>query len=320
MAVTDRFRQREELTPIHLNNVQGDSVTDFDLYINIGGHLVLYAPRPYRWHQDEIDRLYQDGHAQLYYDFQDESKVSVYQLIHTLPVTESLLNLEPQKRINRLMELIASFNKIFQNQNLTTAGLEKGQEIAEKLTDCIQEDPNCIKIIETLQEHHKYTYFHSARVAAYSIALAIEMSNPTDSELQDLGIGCMLHDIGKVNINSDILNREGQLDEREWAMIKKHPENGLAMVGNAKIGLVSKEIILHHHEREDGGGYPHGLSGVELLPEVKIAAFSDIFDALTSKRPYQKTRTRYEALDFIRFHLLDMVDRDSFKAMVNLLK
>ena len=124
----------------------------------------------------------------------------------------------------------------------------------------------------------------------------------------------------KAKIDKKILDQKAKLSQQDWTIIKKHPENGLAMVANVRIGLVPSEIILHHHERNDGGGYPHGLTASELLTEVKVAAFADVFDALTTKRPYQKTRTRYEALDFVRFHLLDTVDREVFKAFVSLLR
>ncbi len=318
MSTIHTIKSRNELSPIILNTVQGESTTDFDLYINIGGHLVLYAPRPYTWSQDEISRLQQDGHEELFYPTYDKNKVIVYKKVHTLDFN-FLHKLEPQQRIQELLSLSAEFNRIFQDHRLTAAGLEKGRVLTEKLTDCIQEEPTCIKALDRLRDHHEYTYYHCARVAAYSIAIAIEMSHPVDKELHDIAIGCLLHDIGKASIDSDILNQNGRLSEKEWEIVKQHPENGLAMVSGVKLGIVPSEIILHHHEREDGRGYPHGLKGNELLQEVKIAAFSDIFDALTSRRPYQKTRTRYEALDFIRFQLLDMVDRNAFIAMVSLL-
>jgi putative two-component system response regulator len=102
-------------------------------------------------------------------------------------------------------------------------------------------------------------------------------------------------------------------------MMKQHPVYGDDVVKGSLLAVTPREIILHHHERFDGTGYPHNLAERELLEEVKIAAFADVFDALTTNRPYQVSRTRFEALDFIRHKLLKNIHRDSFQAMVELL-
>jgi HD-GYP domain-containing protein (c-di-GMP phosphodiesterase class II) len=161
---------------------------------------------------------------------------------------------------------------------------------------------------------------HSARVASYALALAMEMGQTDKIQLQAMAAGCIFHDIGKSKIDLTILNKNGPLTNDEWTLIKKHPEFGEQLVHDGFLGVVPLEIILHHHERLDGGGYPHKLTAKDILMEVRIASFADTFDALTTNRTYQAGRSRYEALDLIRHRFLEQLDKDCYKAMVLILK
>ena len=137
--------------------------------------------------------------------------------------------------------------------------------------------------------------------------------------LTELATGAMLHDVGKSKIDLAVLNKPGGFTPQEWELMQQHPVFGDAIVADSLLSVMPREIILHHHEQLDGSGYPHHLGERELLEEVKIAAFADVFDALTTNRPYQAARTPYEALDFIKHKLLKNVHKDSYQALVQLL-
>src|SRR5206468_5824975 len=107
--------------------------------------------------------------------------------------------------------------------------------------------------------------------------------------------------------------------QSEWDLMKQHPVFGEAIVADSLLAVVPREIILHHHEKLDGTGYPHQLTERELLEEVKIAAFADVFDALTTNRPYQVSRTPFEAMEFIKHKLLKNMHKDSYGALVSIL-
>lgn len=307
---------RDELAPLPVSVMLQDSVTDFDLFIDVGGHLLLYAPMPYQWNAVEIARLMAEGHVQLWYNHRDAGRVMAYRRVNSIGKIDPTL--PPAERLLNLTDLAAELNRIMFHQAATGATVHKAREISQNLVDCMLEDRTCIRALGRLRDHHEYTFHHSGRVAAYAIAIAVQMSEVREENLQDLGLGCLLHDLGKSTVPGEILNKPGPLNEREWAVIREHPEAGSRILQNADLNLVPNQVILHHHERPDGGGYPHGLVGNELIEEVRIASFADVFDALTSNRPFQKTRTRFEALDFIRFHLLDNLHKGCFKAMVGL--
>jgi len=294
-----------------------NSTSDFDLYIEINGKLVLYSGTPYKWARDELNRLLAAGHRQLFYSNADQSKVEIYRQLASIPKVD--MNLPPIRRVTMITDAAAELTRVLYGHPLTESSLAKGKDIARDLVTTIKEDRACVKALGKLATHDMYTYYHSARVAAYALAIALNMSAQDEEHLESIAIGCLFHDIGKSKINLDILNKQGPLTNDEWSLMRRHPEFGHDAVKKTQLNQIPMEIILHHHERLDGGGYPHNLGPVDLLPEVRIAAFADIFDALTTNRPYQISRTRFEALDLIRNKMLNHLDKDVYKAMVDIL-
>jgi HD-GYP domain-containing protein (c-di-GMP phosphodiesterase class II) len=218
-----------------------------------------------------------------------------------------------------LTEAAAELTRVLYTHPLTDAAFLMGKEIATAMVACVEEDNSCIAAIGLLAHHDYYTYYHSARVAAYSLAIAMHLSQRDSAVLQEMAIGALLHDIGKSKVDLSVLNKRGAYTEQDWQLMKQHPVFGDKIVSSSTLAHLPREIILHHHERLDGTGYPHNLGDHELLEEVKIAAFADVFDALTTNRPYQVSRSRYEALDFIRHRLLKNMHKDSYEALVALL-
>lgn len=294
-----------------------NSVTDFDLFIEVDNKLIPYATAPYRWMRDELTRLLAAGHRVLYYSSSDQQKVDAYGQLIKIPSVD--MSLAPPQRIVSLTDAAAELTRVLYEHPLTEATLARGQDIARDLVTTIREDRTSVKALGKLATHDMYTYYHSARVAAYALAIALHMSAQDEEHLQAIAIGCLLHDIGKSKINLALLNKHGPLTTEEWSLMRQHPEFGHATVRNSLLQQVPREIILHHHERLDGAGYPHQLTSTELLQEVRIATFADIFDALTTNRPYQISRTRFEALDLIRNKMLNHLDKDVYKAMVDIL-
>ena len=105
--------------------------------------------------------------------------------------------------------------------------------------------------------------------------------------LVQLGLGLLLHDIGKLAIPADILQRSGPLDDEEWKLIRAHPAAGVAMLKGDLIGARAKSVVRSHHERHDGSGYPQGLQGDDIPQLARIADVADVYDAITSERPYR---------------------------------
>ena len=145
----------------------------------------------------------------------------------------------------------------------------------------------------------RYTYDHSSRVSRLATMLAREMGFP-ETTVDLIEGGALLHDIGKLSVDTDILTKPGPLDAEERAIIEQHPQRSAEVVSRVDLLRESSEIVRHHHERPDGRGYPGRLRGHEIPVGARILNVADAFDAMISDRPYRKRKTVDEALDELR--------------------
>ncbi len=127
---------------------------------------------------------------------------------------------------------------------------------------------------------------HGRRVSTYAVRLASQYGLAAPA-IESIRLGALLHDIGKVQIPSQILTKPGRLTEPEWVELRTHPETGCDLVERMGFDEAVCEIVLYHHERYDGSGYPHRLAGSEISWAVRIVSIADAFDALTSDRTYR---------------------------------
>ena len=154
-------------------------------------------------------------------------------------------------------------------------------------------------LISVINAKDRYTYGHSERVVFYSKILG-EALNLTEDEKRELKYGAYMHDIGKINIPKEILIKKMPLNDKEWNMLKEHPQNGVDIIEPVKSLSRVKPIILYHHEKFDGTGYPEGLKGNKIPYLARILTVVDSFDAMTSNRHYNKRKTYSEGIEELR--------------------
>ncbi|MDX1764966.1 MAG: response regulator [bacterium] len=141
-----------------------------------------------------------------------------------------------------------------------------------------------------LEEKNLHMHQHSERVDLYAMMVAAHLDLP-EADRENLRIAAFLHDIGKVGISNDIINKKGPLNEPEWAEVRDHPRRGIQLVEPLSLPHSVLSIILHHHESFDGTGYPKGLRGSDIPMGARIIRVVDSYDAMTSNRPYRKARS-----------------------------
>jgi len=163
-----------------------------------------------------------------------------------------------------------------------------------------------------------YTHGHSKRVTELSVDLGKEVAL-TKSELEDIRLAGMLHDIGKIGIPENILNKPGRLTNDEFEVIKSHPDLGIRILTKVEFLSAVIPMILHHHERYDGRGYPMGLKGENIPLCARIIAIADTFDAMTSDRPYRKAMDISSALAEIAHCKGSQFDPDIAEAFVKMM-
>lgn len=181
----------------------------------------------------------------------------------------------------------------------------EASKAVETMVDGVLKDAGILLQLALIKSHDNYTVNHCVNVAIFSILLGTYLKW-SKNDLIQLGIGALLHDIGKARIPRSILKKPGILNEHEFAVVKLHPDFGLELVAKEPgISDLVRSIIVQHHERCDGKGYPRGLKGNEICEAAKIVAIADVYDALTTNRVYRDAMLPHEAIEIIMVNSTD---------------
>ena len=162
------------------------------------------------------------------------------------------------------------------------------QELVRDISASVMRHPHALISLARLKHADEYTYMHSVAVCALMIALGRQLQL-SDDLVSEAGTAGLLHDLGKMRIPHQILNKPGKLTDDEFNTMKAHPQLGAEiLLNNPLVSPMALDVILHHHEKMDGTGYPHGLKGDTISLLARMGAVCDVYDAITSNRPYKK--------------------------------
>ncbi|WP_310793770.1 HD domain-containing phosphohydrolase [Mesotoga sp. BH458_6_3_2_1] len=214
-----------------------------------------------------------------------------------------------------------NLSPIFDEEGLVTGLVGIGRDIT-KLKETEEalrrsRDDLLLTMSRLLKVKDPYTVDHQRKVEEIATAIAERLKLPNE-KLEALRIASILHDIGKLSIPADILNKPGRLNEIEWALIKNHPDEGFKILKEIHFGLPVAEIVRQHHERIDGSGYPRGLKDGEIMLEARILAVADVVEAVSSHRPYRRALGLEIALEEIKSGVGTKYDEEVVKACLEL--
>lgn len=181
-----------------------------------------------------------------------------------------------------------TMRRLFTEVRLGNA-IEPGEcvSLVDDVVESIDRHPDALLSLARLKNADEYTYMHSVAVCALMVSLGRQLGL-NDAQCRNAGIAGMLHDLGKAVMPQEILNKPGKLTPEEFDIIKQHPVRGYEMlVKGSHISEEAMDVCLHHHERVDGTGYPHGLSALQITLLSRMGAVCDVYDAVTSDRPYK---------------------------------
>lgn len=171
--------------------------------------------------------------------------------------------------------------------------------------------------MDKIQQKDSYTDSHCNRTGALGVKIAIEMKAP-EKVIQNILYTGKIHDVGKIYTPSEILNKAGVLNAEEFEIIKKHPQHGHDIIMESLNNEEFAKIILQHHEKIDGSGYPNGLKGEEICMEAKIIAVADCYDAMTSDRPYRAALPKQIAIQELERYASIWYDAEIVEALIKL--
>ncbi len=161
------------------------------------------------------------------------------------------------------------------------------RQLVENISDSVARNPGAIISLARLKTADDYTYMHSVAVSAMMVALAKQLGL-SDAQTRSSGMAGLLHDVGKVAMPPEVLNKPGKLTEAEFTLIRTHPVQGIRLLkATPDVDPVALDVVLHHHEKMDGTGYPDRLKGDQISLYAKMGAVCDVYDAITSNRPYK---------------------------------
>lgn len=216
-------------------------------------------------------------------------------------VTVSIgISVFPDKAKNDVELIKSADDALYRAKFFNKNRVETYTSILDELKNDIEEEHidliTSIKtLISVINAKDRYTYGHVERVVMYCRLLADKIGL-SEKDKKNLIYGAYMHDIGKINISKEILNKNMPLTKDEWDIMKQHSENGVEIIKSVESLKDIAPLILHHHERYDGTGYPANLKGEEIPYTVRMLTIVDSFDAMTSNRPYNKRKTYEEAI------------------------
>jgi HD-GYP domain-containing protein (c-di-GMP phosphodiesterase class II) len=198
-------------------------------------------------------------------------------------------------------------------QPLPPAVVAELSAVVDLIAAQLAASPTAALVLGDLAAADQYTHRHSVNVTALGLLIARTMYrndgwtdyrgrqrfDRIDVRLSRLGVGLLLHDVGKMAVPADVLNKPGPLSEEEWTLMRGHPEAGVALLATSGLGPMVKGVVRNHHERWDGSGYPRGLEATANTQFARVAAVADVYDAVTSQRPYRAAMTAREGVRLV---------------------
>jgi len=253
----------------------------------------------------DIRRLLESGIPELWIDSSkgldigvDETQDKVAVVPEKTPRLASLRNAPPRQiplseEIQQAAKTCAKASKavksMFEEVRMGNAvSAEAANDLVEEISSSVLRNPGALISLARLKTVDDYTYMHSVAVCALMIALGKQLQIEA-GDLREAGMAGLLHDLGKAVIPAEILNKPGKLTAEEFTIIKSHPVEGHRILMEGKtVQAIPLDVCLHHHEKMDGSGYPHRLQGEGISLFARMGAVCDVYDAITSDRPYKR--------------------------------
>ena len=310
----------QEFIPIPVATLLANTIPDFALYLakpDYDARFVLYRQEGHYLTREHLRRLKLHGVERLYIKAEDRPLQQRYMV-----QTARQLVADPKRPSREKAETIYEFGKSAVQHALEEpceASIKTCRDLAQEQVRYVVGDPHAVPNFLRIISHDYYTYTHSVNVCSFTVALCRQAGMTDIEQLKLVGIGAMLHDVGKSRIDRAILNKPGRLTPLERERIKKHPELGVAMLAETSpVPPEATEIVLCHHEKCDGSGYPRGLSKDQLSLPSRACCIADIFDALTTHRSYKSAYAGFRALLIMQQDMKTQLDQELLTDLIRL--
>ncbi len=311
-----------EFFPVPLGTMQPGTSVPVDLYLRREDPpgFVLYKKATAPLTDEARQRLLARDRGTLYVRLKDEDGFLDYveEQIGAI-VRDELMSTEKVWAVTYRTSARV-MRRLFENPR-SGKNIRRAAKMADSIVQAILRSENPLEHILSLLTHDYYTYTHSLNVCVLlSVACKEIMQIKEPDVLREIGQGAILHDLGKTRIPKKILNKPGKLTDKEFALVKKHPADGVEMASeHVSLSETAVDIIRHHHEHWDGGGYPDGLTEEQISPLARLSTVVDVYDAITTDRPYADASTPYGAVRIMIEEMLGQLHVPTLRAFIRFL-
>lgn len=289
-----------EYSALPLAGVIPEIIPAVDLYLPAPAKQkpTLYRERNAPVDEQDLQTLRGRGIDELWVCGSDQEEIAAF-LRNNLAAILASEQYSPRDRVKVLNQVVSQTLQETMSTADPTEAVLATQDLARHLVDIGMRTDLEIRDVAQVARHDFCTFTHSANVATYCTLLAFELGVRNREELQLIAAAGMLHDLGKLAIPTEILAKPGKLTKEEYEIVKLHPTHGFQRL-RREFTPAQLAIVYQHHEKLDGTGYPVGLVGNEIHYWAKIAAVTDVYEALTGKRPYRRRNTSLDSLGIMR--------------------
>lgn len=292
------FSQGKQYVAIEVDFIQLETVCDQSLYLHTQGRYVLYRGANLPFTAQDKSRLEQSKTKYVYILCESEKELRSFYENNLTNIVESEKIPMKEKADVLYHCALGIAHDIFEAPD-SSETVQRSKGVVDNTIRLLSKGSEAFVEMVNLSGHDYYTYTHCVNVLTFTVSLLSNMGFKDQRFLMEAGMGALLHDVGKSKVPIEILNKPAKLTEDEWDVMKQHPLYGAEIVEKAKMPERGVDIIVQHHERMNGGGYPHGLAGESIPIASQAVSLTDAYDAMTTNRVYQTARTPYEALRII---------------------
>ena len=307
--------------PVHLDGLVIDSVVDFHLYLQTSpGHFVLFRGPDLEFASTHHARLLANRVETLWLKGDERRRYEQYVERHL----DTLLA-NPQIATPRKVELLQSAAQTTLESVMVdprhTEAVPRTRRVAQQTVQLIVREAESLGHMAALMARDYDTVRHSMNVSVFATGLAHAAGVRNASDLRDLALGALLHDIGKSELPRDLIVKPGAYTEEEMALMRTHVVRGEHILQqDGRMGSLGMVVLSQHHERLSGHGYPRALEPQHIHLFGRIAAIADVYDAMTSDRSYQRAMSPLDALDLMSTQVASQFDQDLLRLFVKTLR
>jgi len=316
-----RSSAEKTISPFHAVDLEFltiDSVCDHDLYLRTNNQYVLYRAARLPFTQKDKLRLEETKQSTIFIYCQTEKDVRRF-YEHNLSNIIDNKKISTQTKADVLFKCASGIAKEIFDAPENKENIGKTRDVVNNTMSLLAQGTDAFLQIISLSGHDYHTYTHCVNVMAFSVSLLSSLGVKDPELLKQTGIGALLHDIGKSKIPLSILNKPGPLTDSEWALMKKHPSFGAEMLAKAPVPELGRSIVVQHHEKISGTGYPFGLRKEKIDLSSQVVALCDAYDAMTTNRIYQPAIKPYQALQIITQEMRGHYDIEIVEKFIQLL-